>query len=143
MTPALHFVAEDAADLGAFSALLQDAVVKVGDIAFLPKARRFVLILNRYRWEEAGARGRGRRVRSALRVEGVTGARVAHVDQEAKEVVLSLLAMTFEPDGVCGGSLSLRFSGGATIALSVEALEMHLDDVTVPWTARGRPTHDI
>jgi hypothetical protein len=53
----LKLAAEDEDDLKAISALVQDAVMTVGDLAFLPKARRFALVLNRYRWEPASPVG--------------------------------------------------------------------------------------
>ena len=50
--PGLRLLAEDEEDLKIISAHVQDAVVRVGDLAYLPKARRFALLLNRYRWED-------------------------------------------------------------------------------------------
>ena len=62
------------------------------------RARRFALVLNRYRWE-AGA---GRRVRRAGEVG--TAREVVAAESPAnppgcQEIVLSLLALTFAPDG--------------------------------------------
>ncbi len=47
----LALMAEDEEDLAILSAHLQDAVMRVGDLAYLPKSRRFAAFLNRYCWE--------------------------------------------------------------------------------------------
>ena len=59
----LRLLAEDPDDLAVVSAALQDAVAKVGDIVFEPRARRLTIVFNRYRWEAGG-----QRVRSALQL---------------------------------------------------------------------------
>jgi hypothetical protein len=148
MADALKLAAEDADDLIALSALVQDAVLRVGDMAFLPKARRFALVLNRYRWEAGDARGRGERVRAGLRIEEVAAARATRIRQDAKDAVLSLLSLTFTPaapetGAAGGGTLTLTFAGGGAIALQIEALEVHLDDLAGPWPAKARPAHDL
>lgn len=139
----LKLVAEDPEDLKAISALVQDAVLKVQDVAWLPKARRFACVMNRYRWEAGRKGGRGERVRTGLHVEGVAKAQIARIRQDAPDAVLSLLAITHEgePDGP--GTLLLTFAGGGAIRLSVDALEVHLDDLGQAWAARGRPEHDV
>jgi hypothetical protein len=139
----LKLVAEDADDLAAISALVQDAVLKVGDFAWLPKARRFACVMNRYRWEAGRAGGRGERVRTGLHVEGVGKAQIARIRQDAPDAVLSLLALTFEgaPEGP--GLVTLACAGGGAIRLSVDALEVHLNDLSQAWAAKARPQHDI
>lgn len=138
----LHLAAEDADDLKAISALVQDAVLKVGDMAFLPKARRFALVLNRYRWEAGTKGGRGTRVRAGLRVDNVLKAESQHIPQTAKDTILSLLALTFDGEPGAGGTLTLTFSAGKAVRLTVEALDVALDDLTEAWTAKGgRPEH--
>jgi hypothetical protein len=47
----LRLLALDQEDLAIVSAHLQDAVVRVGDIAYLPKERRFALLARRFDWE--------------------------------------------------------------------------------------------
>ncbi len=44
----LNLLAHDAADLDVFSARLQDTVVKLKNIIWLPKTRRCALLVNRY-----------------------------------------------------------------------------------------------
>ena len=49
----LKLVALDADDLAIMSAHLQDAVTKVADMAFLPREKRFAMVLNRFDWTTA------------------------------------------------------------------------------------------
>src|SRR3954464_4968382 len=51
-SPPLRLRAEDAEDLAVISACLQDALVAVGDLAYDPNARVFLLVANRFRWED-------------------------------------------------------------------------------------------
>jgi len=139
----LKLAAEDADDLAAISALVQDAVLKVSDFAWLPKARRFACVMNRYRWEAGRSGGRGERVRAGLHVEGVSKAQVARIRQDAPDAILSLLAVTFEGEADGPGAVTLSFSGGGAIRLTVDALEVHLSDLTQAWAAKGKPQHDL
>ena len=49
----LRLQAREPDDLEIVSAMLQDAVIAVRDMAFLPAERRFVMVANRFRWEDA------------------------------------------------------------------------------------------
>jgi len=51
MEDKLHLSALDADDLGVISAAVQDSLVAVRDCAWFAGERRFVLLLNRYRWK--------------------------------------------------------------------------------------------
>ena len=75
----LRLLAQDADDLAVLSAALQDAVGKIGDISFDPRARRLTLALNRYRW---GAR-EPERVRSAVQVGSVLGVQARRLRRSA------------------------------------------------------------
>lgn len=135
----LRLVAQDAEDLKVISTLLQDAVLPLTELAFDARRRRFALLLNRFRWEDrAEAERIGRayeRVRSLLVVEDVRKVQTMGFDRADKELVLSLLSMSFEPAEDGAGRLTLTLAGDGAIALDVEALEIRLDDVTRPYRA--------
>ena len=139
--------AETAEDLGVISALVQDAVSQTADIAWLPRRRRFTLLVNRFRWEDAAAAGRqGRpaeRARALLSVEGVLNARANGIDPKDRDLVVSLLALAFEPGEDGAGRLRIVLAGDGEIALDVECLDVALRDVTRPYLApSGRtPRH--
>jgi hypothetical protein len=142
MTGTLKLTAADAEDLEILSARLQDAAGKLKDFAWLPRQRRFVALLNRFRWEEAG--GPGTRVRAVLRFDGVSNVRSSQVKQGAPDAVVSLLAIRFVPDAENppAGEIELVLAGGGAIRLAVECIDAELADRTAPWAARGRPNHE-
>jgi hypothetical protein len=144
----LKLIAMDAEDLAIVSAHLQDAVLKVADIAYLPRERRFAALANRFNWTAALASGsidnsKLTRHRCALRFERVTAARVQGIDLSTKDRILSLLALQFEPEGPesPSGRVTLVFAGNAAIQLDVECVEAELRDLGGAWAARGRPEH--
>ncbi len=136
---ALHLVARDAGDLQVISTLVQDAVLGIGDMRWDRKGRRFVLLVNRFRWEDRAAAEAGQRayerVRAMLVVGDVTAVRTMGIGQGTAQDVLSVLSLGFAagPDGT--GVLTLTLAGDGAVALSVEALEVSLQDVTRPYTA--------
>ena len=136
----LKLIIQDKDDLTAASAALQDAVAQLGDFQYEPKARRFTLALNRYRWE-AGARGRGERVRAALQAGGVLAAQGQRLRQNSVDAVVNLLSIAFEETAAPGGVLEFIFSGGGALRLEVECLDLVLADVSEPWRAAARPHH--
>ena len=135
----LRLVAQDAEDLKVISTLVQDSVLPLTELAFDARRRRFALLLNRFRWEDrAEAERVGRayeRVRSLLVVEDVRKVQTMGFDRADKELVLSLLSMSFDPAEDGAGRLTLTLAGDGAIALDVEALDLRLDDVTRPYRA--------
>jgi hypothetical protein len=135
--PPLRLLAQDADDLAIISAAVQDAVAKVGDISFEPKARRLTIAFNRYRWEAGG----GERVRSGLQLGGVMKVQVRKIKRTPKDAVLELLALTFDPGDAPGGTVTLSFSGGGDLRASVECVEAVLADISPPWPTPRAPVH--
>jgi hypothetical protein len=134
----LKLIALDADDLSVISAHLQDAVLKRGDIVWLPGEKRFALALRRFDWEGA-AQGQKRRRLSALHFERVTAARSTKI--AAGDAVLSLLAVTFAASDDPGGQVTLHFSDGAAIRLDVECIEAQMKDLGPIWEAVATPAH--
>lgn len=141
----LKLIALDAEDLGMVSAHLQDAVFTVEDMAYLPNEQRFAVVLNRFDWEGTLAGGRrgkiNRRRRSALRFDRVTAAQLQKIDVKARDRVLSLLTIGFEPGMPPAGFVTLVFAGGAAIRLEVECIEVELRDLGAAWSTKHRPDH--
>ena len=142
----LRLIAQEAADVPVISALLQDAVLPVGEMRLDRKRRRLVALVNRFRWEDSEAAkraGRGyERVRSLLTVEDVLSAQVQGVDLAAKDVVLSILSLEFVAGDDGMGRLILTLAGDGAVALEVEALDLRLEDVTKPYYAPSRQAPD-
>jgi hypothetical protein len=136
---ALRLLAEDADDLAVISAALQDAVTRVGDIRWEKTARRLTIAFSRFRWETAGRE----RVFAGFQLGGVEAVRARNVRREAKDAVLELLAVTFEPAEAPGGRIVLAFADGADIAVEVECVDAALADLSDPWRAPHKPGHEV
>ncbi len=140
----LKLIALDEADLEVVSSHLQDAVMRVGDMAYVPSKKRFAAVLNRFDWEraEGGDGGKNyRRRRAALRFDRVLGAKHRRVKPATEDKVLSLLAISFEATQPPGGYVTLTFSGDASIQLKVECIEAELTDLGPVWRAKSKPQH--
>ena len=146
----LKLIALDAEDMNVISAHLQDAVLRVADMAYLPEEQRFAVVLNRFDWAtliesagQGGVLGQQRR-RTGLRFERVLSAQVQGLDIKDKSAALALLAVTFKPmeEGASAeGDVTLTFSGGAAIRLRVECLEAEMRDLGAVWSASKTPVH--
>jgi hypothetical protein len=143
----LRLIALDAEDLAVLSAHLQDAVVKTGDITWLPGQKRFALVLNRFAWEalETGFRRKKsyQRRRTGLHFNRVAAVCSSGIDRANAENVLSLLAVQFLETDSPAGEIRLVFSGGGTIRLTVECLEAQLSDLGPAWSADYAPRHSV
>ena len=148
----LRLLAQDGGDIPALSALIQDAVFTGADVTYLPKRRRFALLLNRFRWEDhAAALATGRpyeRVKSLLIIDSITALRRTGFDPADKSAVQVLLALTFAARDDLGGTLTAVLGGanpskGGAIAMDVETIDITLRDVTPPHLAlaKGAPNH--
>lgn len=139
----LKLLALDTEDLEIVSAHIQDAVVRVGDMGYAKGDRRFVLLMNRYAWEVGSKKGRGQRKRAGLHFDHVAAAHAEGFDMGAKDGVLELLTVAFEPVEVPGGRVLLTFAGGGRVRLDVECLEARLRDLGGVWAAKAEPRHDV
>ncbi|MEZ5994585.1 MAG: DUF2948 family protein [Hyphomonadaceae bacterium] len=139
----LKLLAEDASDLDIIGAAVQDALLRVGEVKFDKRARRFTALINRFRWESAGERGPYERVRAALSFESVLAVRSRRVRQDDEEALASLLAVQFAPaEEPPGGVARLLLAGGGEIALDIECLDAILIDTGPVWPTPRRPDHD-
>jgi len=144
----LRLRALDADDLSVISALVQDSVFPGSEMRFARKDRRFAVLLNRFRWEDAaGAEARKRgyeRVQSVLVIEDVLSVKSQGVQPGDGDTVLSLLSVTFEPGEDGTGHVVLTLAGDGAVSCAVEALEVVLRDVTQAYIAPSgkAPRHD-
>lgn len=140
----LRLTALDGEDLDVLSALVQDAVFAITEMTYAAKRRRFAVMLNRFRWEDAG-KNAPERVQSLLVIEEVLGVKTQGIDRGDRDTILSLLAVNFTPDQDGAGRIDLILAGDGLIGLQVEALGVSLRDVTRPYGAVSglRPQHDL
>ncbi len=132
----LNLGALDLDDLKVISSLAQDAVFPITEMSWRPSERRFALLLNRFRWEDAARERHGaERVQALLVVSNVLNVASQGIDRSDPDTILSLLSVTFEPGEDAAGHVILTLAGDGAIRLSVEALEATLKDVTRPYRA--------
>lgn len=141
----LKLIALDAEDLSILAAHLQDAVLRIEDMAYLKRERRFALVVNRFDWSDAaaskGAGGQFLRRRTGVHFERVTGAQVQGLDLTNKSQALSLLTLTFEEGEAPQGTITLTFAGGGAVRIKVECIEAALTDLGAAWTTSRKPEH--
>lgn len=132
----LYLGALDGEDLQVISSLAQDAVFPVTEMQWYRSEGQFALLLNRMRWEDDGRDRHGaERVQSVLAVANVLNVSSQGVDRADKDMILSLLSVTFEPGEDGAGQVLLTLAGDGAIRCQVEALEVQLRDVTRPYRA--------
>ncbi|WP_343502682.1 DUF2948 family protein [Alloyangia pacifica] len=131
----LNLGAMDPEDLQVLSALAQDSVTTVADVAWEKRHHRLALLINRLRREDGVHVSPPERVRSLLVVENVLKVSAQGVNPGEKDTVLSLLSVKFEPGEEGAGFVELTFAGDGALRAEVEALELRLKDVTRPYTA--------
>ena len=134
----LKLTAKDPEDLKVISAHMQDALVRLADIRYLAKSRQFALVANRFAWEQ---QPKAERRRSGLHFEHVLNVKQHGIATQAKDAVLSLLAMTFEPGTEPSGTVVLTFSANCAIRLGVEYLDLSMKDLGAAWATELTPHH--
>lgn len=143
----LRLKALDVEDLGVMSGFIQDAVFPASEIKWDRGGRRFAILLNRFRWEDAAkAESRSRsyeRVQSVLMIEDAMAVQSQGVDASDPDMVLSVLSAAFSAGEDGGGFVELTLAGDGAIRVQVEALEVVLKDVTRPYGApsNSKPSH--
>jgi hypothetical protein len=134
----LKLSALDADDLGVISAAVQDSLVAVRDCAFFADEKRFVLLLNRFRWEaDATVETAYWRTHSAMVFNTVQAVHHHRIPLKDPDRVLELLDAGVERPGL----VILRFAADRAIRLEIDRLACHLGDVGEPWPTPWRPAH--
>ncbi len=152
----LKLRAADAEDISVISACMQDALVSCNDLSFLPGEQRFILVGQRFKWENCPeflrpdlASGEPcenyERVSTILVFDHVTGARLFDLEAAQDAKILELLAIAVESgaEGEDGPSVILFFAGGGAIRLEVQRILCHLEDLGNSWPTKNRPVHPM
>jgi hypothetical protein len=161
MSQPIRLRAQDADDLAILSACLQDAILPIGEMCFLPDDRRFVLVVNRFKWEDcAGAEGnRGgagnpdgaggptadddhlfpyQRTHCGVQFSGIDAVRTRSIDIRNRHQLLELPSIVAVDDG-----LLLTFAGGGLVRLQGDHWSCLAEDIGEPWPTASRPCHPL
>ena len=82
----LKLLGKNQEDLKIISAYLQDSILIVKDIVFLKQNRTFIMIVNRFMWEdvEKGVLRQNKRIRCAVKFEEVIKVESKNINQKNK-----------------------------------------------------------
>ena len=145
---ALNIGAFDKSDLQIVSSLIQDSILPANEIKWLPNFDKLALLVNRFRWEDKDIElSQGKtveRVQSLLMISHVKSVSSSGFSPKQKDKVLSILSISFDGEDGGSGSILIVLSGNGGIRVEVDALEIHLRDVTMPYFAPSgtAPEHD-
>ena len=141
----LKLIGKNEEDLKIISAYLQDSVAIVKDIVFLKKNRTFIMILNRFMWEdvEKGVFRQNKRIRCAIKFEEVIKVQSKNINQKNKNKPLEYLAIrsSLFIDNIF--KIKIFFSGGGVITIISEVIEVTMKDLGKPWNVKYFPAHKI
>ena len=146
---ALNIGAFDTSDLEIVSSLIQDSILPANEIKWFPNSDKLALLVNRFRWEDKDldlSQGKiVERVQSLLMISHVKSVSSSGFSPKQKDKVLSILSISFDGDDGGFGNVLIILSGNGGIRVGVDALEINLRDVTMPYMAPSglSPWHDI
>ena len=141
----LKLIGKNEEDLKIISAYLQDSIAIIKDIVFLKKNRTFIMILNRFMWEDAekGVFRQNKRIRCAIKFEEVIKVQSKNINQKNDNKPLEHLAIK---SSLISGNLfkiKIFFSGGGIIVITSEVIEAFMNDLGKPWNVKHIPIHNI
>ena len=91
----LKLIGKNQNDLKVISAYSQDSVITVKDIVFLKKNKIFIMIINRFMWEDAekGIFRENKRIRCAIKFEEILNVKAKNINQKNKNKPLECLTI--------------------------------------------------
>ena len=141
----LKLLGKNQEDLKVISAYLQDSIVIVKDILFLKENRTFIMILNRFMWEdvEKGVFRHDKRIRCAVKFEDVLKVKSQKINQKNKNKPFEFLAIKSGPYSNETYKINIFFAGGGIITIISEAIEVFMSDLGKSWRVQHVPQHKI
>ena len=141
----LKLICKNQEDLKVISAYSQDSIVAVKDIIFLEKNRIFVMVVNRFMWEdvEKGVYRQNKRIKCAIRFEGILKVKSKKINQKNRNKRLECLAIKCNEILDKNYEINFFFSGGGVITLISEFIEVVMHDLGASWNVKHFPKHKI
>ena len=136
-----------AEDVEIMSALLQDGLVAASDLHYQKDAASFVMVINRFCWEQADDTESQTQPNRCL-----CGLKVGHVKQVSQRGLsaganqfYNLLSITYEEtkeNEKVVKRLTFTFSDGYDIMLALDELALIVQDIAAPHPALAQPQHN-
>ena len=141
----LKLLGKNQEDLKIISAYLQDSILIVKDIVFLKQNRTFIMIVNRFMWEDAekGVFRENKRIRCAVKFEEVIKVECKNINQKNKIKPLECLAIKCSSIFDEIYKINIFFAGNSIITIISEVIEVALQDLGKPWNVKHIPIHEI
>ena len=141
----LKLICKNQEDFKVVSAYSQDSIVAVKDIIFLEKNRIFVMVINRFMWEdvEKGIYRQNKRIKCAIRFEGILKVKSKKINQKNRNKRLECLAIKCNEILGKNYEINFFFSGGGVITLISEFIEVVMHDLGASWNVKHFPKHTI
>jgi hypothetical protein len=146
MKDCLRLKAVDAEDLSVIAACLQDALIPLSEMVYLPDEHRFLAAFTRFRRECLADPNRCAgltQCHSVLTFDGVEYVKHHGIDPRFGGVKLEFLTMVAQPADDGGVSVILLFAGDMALQLRVRAISATLCDFGEPWPAPAAPRHEL
>ena len=141
----LKLIVRNQEDLKVISAYSQDSIVAIKDITFLKKNRIFIMIINRFMWEdiEKGIARQSKRIRCALKFDGILKVKSKKINQKNKNRLLECLAIKCNEISNNNYEIKIFFAGESVITLFAESIEVIIHDLGKAWNVKHFPKHKI
>ncbi len=138
MSELLKLISVDAEDIQVVSAIMQDAIIPVADIAYFPDKQSFVMIAQRLKREGSSDNDKPcERIRCALNLTGIISVRMTGFNRLETGRILDLLAII-----PAEKELSFMFAGDAALRLALGDWRMIVEDFGEPWPSLCQPCHE-
>lgn len=124
----------DTEELKIIATVLQDGLIEVSDVKYLPSIRTFIVMITRFMWEEKIVNKTNNRTKAVLVFEDVLAVHSRNIDQMNKTKVLELLTFNFYNNKSKNIEIELLFNNDATIKLETEVVQAKLEDQGESWT---------
>ena len=143
----LSLIAQNEEDLVVISTLCQDSIIKIANIKWAKKSKRFYLLINRFCWElndlSKKKSSNMLRINSIMSFNSVLSVKSAGIQQNNNSDITSLLTLNYNFFNFEKQAIDLIFSGNSQISLNIECIDLFLKDISEPFegTTSKQPKH--
>ena len=150
----LRLLARDEDDVAVVSALLQDAIIPGADMEFKRKTNQFFIVANRFCWEiqplDGVTSSDGKPVHQrrlcGICIRHVTAVQHHNWPDVRQDALFNLLALRYVGMSKHTGEgvvLQFEFSGGSSLRLLTDEINITLADLDAGHPTSLQPAHDV
>ena len=143
----INLAAQNEEDLLIFSTLCQDSIIKISNIKWAKRSKRFYLLINRFCWELNDLSKKKSlnmlRINSIMSFNSVLSVKSVGIQQNKTSDITSLLTLNYNFITFEKQAIDLIFSGNSQISLNIECIDVFLKDISEPFegTTSKQPKH--